>query len=201
MKIFFNRAGKIAAPFPPRTWIVSHLSIPGKLQHKIQPRRPDAARAVAYDIVIRLQSFIFQGGPDRSKILNGRVRVQKSVPRYMNRGGNMSRPRNARDFLPQVLLKTSGIENLRAGLSMLEQRTQLVLRDDGVAGRHDRKITWFWRHTSMLKRPLLRDPFDPAAVKNAHLRVAEIFEHPVHPPFVSPIIEGIGVDDDLAVLI
>ena len=56
------------------------------------------------------------------------------------------------------------------------------------------------RFTAMTEGALLRRPLDPAAVEHLQILMAEIFQHPEHAPFVAPVIEGIGVDDDFAVV-
>ncbi len=52
----------------------------------------------------------------------------------------------------------------------------------------------------MLERPFFLHPLDPPAVENTQTRVSEIFQHPEHAAFVSPVVERIGIDDHLAVL-
>ena len=51
---------------------------------------------------------------------------------------------------------------------------------------------------SRFKPAHLRRPFDPPAVKHAHIRMPQVFQHPVHPPFIPPIVEGIRIHDHLA---
>ena len=53
----------------------------------------------------------------------------------------------------------------------------------------------------MLERSLLGRPFHPPTVQNTQALVTQIFQHPKHPPFIAPIVEWIGVDHDVAVLV
>ena len=53
----------------------------------------------------------------------------------------------------------------------------------------------------MLERPFLGCPLHPTAIQNTQAFVAQIFQHPKHPPFITPIVEWIGVDHDVAVLV
>src|SRR5262245_13035497 len=109
----------------------------------------------------------------------------------MNRGGNMSRSWDARDFFPQIFFQASGVKNHRIRMTLLEQGPELVLGDDRVAGGMNRKVSRLRRDSSMFKRPPLIHPLHPATVENTEALVSEIFQHPEHPSFIAPIVEWI----------
>src|SRR5688500_531502 len=98
LKVLLNRAGKIAAPFPPGTGVIPDLLESGQLQDKIQPRRPYPARAITDDVMVRLQPFLFESGFDGCEVFHSGIGIQEPVPGKMNRGRNMARTRDAGYF-------------------------------------------------------------------------------------------------------
>ena len=53
----------------------------------------------------------------------------------------------------------------------------------------------------MLEGPLFCRPLYPSPIQNTQAWVTQIFQHPKHPTFIAPIIEGIRIDHDVTVVI
>ena len=85
-------------------------------------------------------------------------------------------------------------------MRLLHEMLQFVFAGDHGGHRIDSEGPRLGRHTPMLERPFFLYPLDPPAVENTQTSVSEIFQHPEHTTFVSPVVEWIGIDDHIAVL-